>query len=265
MLTNCFASFTFDEVQQRYDQLKQTSGQTPEAYVAQWEEYFLRIYSGNFATASNIYNALGNKQESDVKTKAFGGLYKLARGMANPTAADQFIQQVASFTQMQNFDRQSVISAMTTAVRLQQLEVTRMGRTSKANAKGLQMTPGDNFAEIWGLNNVEVASGGPERDLEAEISAVQLGDRDIIKVPGYTVYLVRKPQKGQPPVYFTSDDQGACSWFCQVCGWGEHHYTQCSNTMDRKGETFAPFDRIKRKKETDAKRAARKKEKESGN
>ena len=88
MLENCFASFSYDEALQRYDSLKQTSGETPAAYIAQWEELFLRIFSGDFTAPSDIYRVLGNKQESDVKTKAFGGLHKLARGMENSAAAD---------------------------------------------------------------------------------------------------------------------------------------------------------------------------------
>ena len=260
VLENCFASFSYDEALQRYDSLKQTSGVTPAAYISEWEELFLRIFSGDFTAPSDIYRVLGNKQESDVKTKAFGGLHKLARGMENTAAADQFLQTVASFTQMQDFDRRSVISAMINSVRLQRLEIRGSGKTSRAGAKGLQMTPGDNFAEIWSLNNVEVVSG---EEPVAEISAVRSGDRDIIKVAGHTIYIVRNPQEGQPPVYFKSDKEGPKSWFCQICGWGEHHFSQCSNTMDRKGDIYVPGDRIQRKKETDAKYAARKKNKES--
>ena len=184
VLTNCFTTLTFDEIKQRYDNLKQTSGQTPEAYIAQWEEYFLRIHYGWFTSASNIYSTLGTKQESHGKTQAFQGLYTLAQGIKNPTVAEQFIQQVASFKQIQNFDRQSVITAMTNAVRLRSMEVTRMGRTSKASAKGLQMTPGDNFAEMLGFNNMEAVSGGSEGRAEAEVNAVQLVDWDTIKVKG---------------------------------------------------------------------------------
>ena len=97
----------------------------------------------------------------------------------------------------------------------------------------------------------------------AEISAVRSGDRDIIKVEGYTIYIERNPREGQPPVYFKADQEGSKSWFCQICGWGEHHYTQCSNTMDRKGDIFVLADRIQRKKDSDAKFAARKRNKEA--
>ena len=46
VLENCFASLGYDEALQRYDSLKQTSGVTPAAYIAEWEELFLRIFSG---------------------------------------------------------------------------------------------------------------------------------------------------------------------------------------------------------------------------
>ena len=260
VLENCFASLGYDEALQRYDSLKQTGGVTPAAYIAEWEELFLRIFSGDFTDPSDIYRALGSKQETDVKTKAFGGLHKLARGMENNAASDQFMYAVTSFTQMPEFDRDSVISAMVNAVRLQRMEIRGAGKTSKAGAKGLQMRPGDNFAEMWSLNNVEMVSG---EEPVAELSAVRSGDRDVIKVAGYTVYIVRNPREGQPPVYFKADQEGAKSWFCQICGWGEHHYSQCSNTMDRKGDMFVPADRIQRKKNSDAKFAARKKNKEA--
>ena len=260
VLENCFGSFGYDEALQLYDVLKQSSGQPPAAYIARWEELFLRIFAGDFTAPRDIYRALGNKQESDVKTKAFGGLHKLAKGMENSAASVVFLQTVTNFTQMTDFDRDAVISAMNNAVRLQRLEIRESGKTSRAGAKGLQMTPGDNFAELWTLSNVEVA---PREEPVAEISAVRSGDRDIIKVPGYTVYIVRNPREGQPPVYFKADKEGAQSWFCQICGWGEHHYSQCSNTMDRKGDMFVPADRIQRKKNSDAKFAARKKNKEA--
>ena len=224
----------------------------------------MRLYSGDFAAPKDIYSTLGNrKQEFDAKNKAFAGLYKLARGMENSAASDQFLQTVTNFTQMPDFDRDSVISAMNNAVRLQRLEIRGSGKTSRAGAKGLQMTPGDNFAEMWTLNNVETVSMGAAAEPVAEISAVRSGDRDVIKVQGFTIYVARNPPAGQPPVYWKADKEGTRSWFCAICGWGEHHFSQCTNTMDRKGETYVPAERIKRKKDMDAKFAARKKNKES--
>ena len=263
VLENCFGSFGYDEALQLYDVLKQSSGQPPAAYIARWEELFLRLFAGDFTAPRDIYRALGNKQESDVKTKAFGGLHKLAKGMENSAASAIFLQTVTNFTQMTDFDRDAVISAMNNAVRLQRLEIRESGKTSRAGAKGLQMTPGDNFAELWTLNNVEGVSGGAGAEPVAEISAVRSGDRDVIKVAGHTIYVVRNPQPGQPPVYFKSDTVGTKSWFCQICGWGKHHFSQCSNTMDREGDIYVPADRIQRKKDSDAKYAARKKSKES--
>ena len=73
------------------------------------------------------------------------------------------------------------------------MEVEKLGKASKTSPKGLQMTCGENFVEMWGFNNLEVAPGGSERSAEAEVNAVH--SRDSIKVKGYTVYINRNPQE----------------------------------------------------------------------
>ena len=110
-------------------------------------------------------------------------------------------------------------------------------KLSRISAKGLQLATGENFQEIYGPSGCE------------EVQGVPGGSGRLVmysQLSLYTVHINCNPKDTELPCWFTYNVLQKLSWFCQVCGWGKHHFTQCSSTMDVKGEIFVPTQCIKR-------------------
>ena len=80
-------------------------------------------------------------------------------------AAEHFMEQVVGFTNIHDFDQQTVIDVMNNTVCVRRMEVEKLGKVSKVNPKGLQMMCGENFAEMWGFKNLEALRGMLRRRL----------------------------------------------------------------------------------------------------